>query len=117
MVDGSLVWSKGMHTVIHYMNLWIANKEGQGPRRNFDARFSLSYGKKSFSWYSLDQWFSTWKWRAPQRLWTICGRVARRYFKYIAVFHLLYPSLDVGRWVIVGCYNGSRYKKGWKPLA
>jgi len=53
MVDGSLVWSKGMHTVIHYMNLWIANKEGQGPRRNFDARFSLSYGKKSFSWHSL----------------------------------------------------------------
>jgi len=27
------------------VNCWIANKEGQGPRRNFDARFSLSYGK------------------------------------------------------------------------
>jgi len=24
--------------------------------------------------------------------------------------------LDGGRWVIVGCYNGSQYKKGWKPL-
>jgi len=42
-----------MHTVIHYnvlvnkscVNCWIANKEGQGPRRNFDARFLLSYGK------------------------------------------------------------------------
>jgi len=21
-----------------------------------------------------------------------------------------------GRWVIVGRYNGPRYKKGWKPL-
>jgi len=28
-----------------YVNCWIDNKEGQGPRRNFDARFSLSYGK------------------------------------------------------------------------
>jgi len=27
------------------VNCWIANKEAQGPRRNFDARFSLSYGK------------------------------------------------------------------------
>jgi len=36
---------------------------------------------------------------------------------YIAVLHLLYPSLDGGRWVTVGCYNGSRYKNGWKPLA
>jgi len=35
---------------------------------------------------------------------------------YIAVLHLLYPSLDGGRCVIVGCYNGSRYKKSWKPL-
>ena len=24
--------------------------------------------------------------------------------------------LDEGCWAIVGCYNGSRYKKGWKPL-
>ena len=32
-------------------------------------------------------------------------------FMYIAVLHLLYPSLDGGRCVIVGCYNGSRYKK------
>jgi len=24
--------------------------------------------------------------------------------------------LDWGRWVIVGCCNGSRYKKRWKPL-
>jgi len=35
---------------------------------------------------------------------------------YIAVLHLLYPSLDRGRWVTAGHYNGSRYKKGWKPL-
>jgi len=27
------------------VNCWIANKEGRGPRRNFDARFSFSYGK------------------------------------------------------------------------
>jgi len=27
------------------VNRWRANKEGQGPRRNFDARFLLSYGK------------------------------------------------------------------------
>ena len=27
------------------MNCWIAIKEGEGPRRNFDARFSHSYGK------------------------------------------------------------------------
>ena len=30
---------------------------------------------------------------------------------YIAVFQLLYPSLDGGLWVVVGCYNGSQYKK------
>jgi len=23
--------------------------------------------------------------------------------------------IDEGRWVIVGCYDGSRYSKGWKP--
>jgi len=46
------------------------------------------------------------KWRAPQKLWTICGRVARIYFMYITVSHLLYLSLDGDRCVIVGCYNG-----------
>ena len=32
-------------------------------------------------------------------------------FMYIAVLHLFYPSLDGGRWVGVGCYNGARYEK------
>jgi len=27
------------------VNCWIANKEGQDLRRNFDARFLFSYGK------------------------------------------------------------------------
>ena len=34
------------------------------------------------------------------------------YVAYIAVLHLLYPSLDGGCWVIMGCYNGSWYKTG-----
>ena len=63
------------------VNCWIANKEAQGPKRNFDARLSLSYGKNvCFSWYSLDQWLSTWRWRAPQRLWTICGRSPKIFY-------------------------------------
>jgi len=33
------------------------------------------------------------------------------YVAYIAVLHLLYPSLDGGRSVIVVCYNESRYKE------
>jgi len=66
------------------VNCWIANKDGQGPRRNFNARFSLSYQKQClFSWYRLDQCF-----------WTICGRVARRYFMNIAVLYLVCPSLE-----------------------
>ena len=92
------------------VNCWIANKEGQDPRRNFDARFSLSYGKNVCFLDIPYPWFSTWKWRAPQRLWTIRGRVVRTYFMHIDVLHLLYPSLDSGRCVTVGCYNGSRYK-------
>jgi len=56
----------------------------------------------------------------PERLqqYHLCkGRQKIFYAGYISVLHLLYPSLDRGRWVIVGCHNGSRYKKGWKPLA
>jgi len=30
---------------------------------------------------------------------------------YTAVLHLLYSSLNGGRWVLVGCYNGSRRLK------
>jgi len=30
---------------------------------------------------------------------------------YTVVLHLFYWSFRWGRWVIVGCYNGSRYKK------
>jgi len=38
-------------------------------------------------------------------------------FMYTAVSHLLYSSFRWGgRWVIVGCCNRSRYKKGRKPL-
>jgi len=35
---------------------------------------------------------------------------------HTAVLHLLYSSFKWSRWDIVDCYNGSRYKKGWKPL-
>jgi len=30
---------------------------------------------------------------------------------YTAALHLLYSSFRWGRWVIVGCYNGSRKKR------
>ena len=48
--------------------------------------------------------------------WTIFGGVAIRYFMYTAALHFLFSSFRWGRWVIVGCYSGSRYRKGWKPL-
>jgi len=34
---------------------------------------------------------------------------------YIAILHSLYSSFIWGCWVIVGCCNGSLYKRGWKP--
>jgi len=35
---------------------------------------------------------------------------------FTTALHLLYWSFRCGSWVVAGCYNGSRYKKGWKPL-
>jgi len=36
---------------------------------------------------------------------------------YTAILHLHYSRFRKGSWVIVGCCNGSQYKKGWKPLS
>ena len=39
-------------------------------------------------------------------------RVENRYFMYTAVLHLVYSNfIDGDLWLIVGCYNGSRYKQ------
>ena len=96
------------------MNCWIANKEGQGPRRNFDARFSLCYGKIFVFLIQLRPIVFNLEVAGPtevvNHLWK--GRQKVFYAAYIAVLHLLYPSLDGGCCVIVGCYNGLRYKNG-----
>ena len=62
----------------------------------------------------LHQWFSTWGRHPTGIMDQFSGRV--QFFMHTAALHLLYWVLDGGRWVIVGYYNGSLYKKDWKPL-
>jgi len=52
----------------------------------------------------------------PKGSWTIFGGVASRYFTYTAVLHLLYSSFRWGSSGLAIYHDGSRYKKGWKPL-
>jgi len=54
--------------------------------------------------------------RSPEGSWTIFGGVASRHFMYTAILHLLYSGFGWGCLVTVGCYNGPRFKTGWKPL-
>ena len=82
---------------------WLPYQPGNG----FTFNHSLKMG-------ALWQWFSTSGSRTPEGWSTIFWEVASRYFVHTVVLHLL--CSDEGRWVIVGCWNGSRYKKVWKPL-
>ena len=120
-------WKEGIIRIFHYlkktsmtMNLrvWFLQRLW----RNYDS-FGIDERKMETSHYKstnqisarivgLFQWFETGG--SQEGSWITFGGVESRYFVYTSVFIGIIRVLDRHHWVILGCYNGSRCKKGWE---
>ena len=76
----------------------------------------LTFYIPSLRTQGAEQWFSTWaSW--PKRGHELFLEESRVDILWTQLHYICcLQVLDGGRWVIVGCNNGSQYKKCWKPL-